>query len=63
VISEVEVEFPHTPDPPNGYDTILIGDGADGFVYLRTLNSRLIVSFPFLLLNALCSPGGQHLMG
>jgi hypothetical protein len=47
--SQVEVEFPRAPDPPNGYHMVLIGCGTYGFVRLRTLNGRLIVSFPTLL--------------
>jgi hypothetical protein len=49
-ISQVEVEFPCAPDPPNGYHMVLIGCGTHGFVHLRTLNGYLIVSFAFLLL-------------
>jgi len=37
--SQVEVEFPRTPDPPNGYHMVLIGYGTYGFVRLRMLNS------------------------
>ena len=37
-ISQVEVEFPRAPDPPNGYHMVLIGCGTYGFVHLRTLN-------------------------
>ena len=49
-ISQVEVEFPRAPDPPNGYHMVLIGCGTYGFVRLRTLNGCLIVSFPTLVL-------------
>ena len=48
-ISQVEVEFPRAPDPPNGYHMVLIGCGTYGFVRLRTLNGCLIVSFPTLV--------------
>jgi hypothetical protein len=47
--SQVEVEFPRAPDPPNGYHMMLIGCGTYGFVRLRTLNGCLIVSFPTLV--------------
>jgi hypothetical protein len=59
--SQVEVEFPCAPDPPNGYHMVLIGCETYGFVCLRTLNSDLIVSFPFYSCTGLCSPGGLHL--
>jgi len=58
-ISRVVVEFPRAPDPPNGYHTVLIGCGTYGFVRLRTLNSCLIVSFPFLLLYGFMQPRGS----
>ena len=48
-ISQVEVEFPRAPDPPNGYHIVLIGCGTYGFVRLRTLNGCWIVSFPTLV--------------
>jgi hypothetical protein len=57
--SQVEVEFPRAPDPPNGYHMVLIGCGTYGFVRLRTLNSCLIVSFPFLLLYGFMQPRGS----
>jgi len=57
--SQVEVEFPRAPDPPNGYHTVLICCGTYGFVRLRTLNSCLIVSFPFLLLYGFMQPRGS----
>jgi len=47
-LSQVEVELPHAPDPPNGYHTVLIGCETYGFVHLRTLNGCLIVSFLLL---------------
>ena len=56
-ISQVEVEFPRAPDPPNGYHTVLIGCGAYGFVHLRTLNGCLVVSF--LLLYGFMQPRGS----
>jgi hypothetical protein len=59
--SQVEVEFLHALDPPNGYHMVLIGCETYGFVRLRTLNSDLIVSFPFYSCTGLCSPGGLHL--
>jgi hypothetical protein len=55
-ISQVEVEFPRAPDPPNGYHMVLIGCGTYGFVRLRTLNCCLIVSIPFLLLYKIMQP-------
>jgi len=58
-ISQVEVEFPRAPDPPNGYHMVLIGCGTYGFVRLRTLNGCLIVSFPFLLLSGFMQPRGS----
>jgi len=58
-ISQVEVEFPRAPDPPNGYHTVLIGCGTYGFVRLRTLNGCLIVFFPFLLLYGIMQPRGS----
>jgi hypothetical protein len=45
-ISQVEVELPRTPDPPNGYDTVLIGCGTYGFVRLCKLKG-LFDSFLF----------------
>jgi len=57
-ISQVEVEIPCAPDPPNGDHIVLIGCGTSGFVCLRTLNSRLIVSF--LLLNRFPQPRGSE---
>jgi hypothetical protein len=62
-ISAVQVEFPHAPDPPNSYHTVLIGCGTYGFVRLRTLKGCVIVPFPFLFYSCtgLCSPGGLHL--
>ena len=61
-ISQVEVEFPRAPDPPNGHHTVLIVCGTYGFVCLCTLNGYLIVSFPFYSCPGLYSPGGLHLM-
>jgi hypothetical protein len=58
-ISQVEVEFPRAPDPPNGYHMVLIGCGTYGFVRLCTLNGYLIVSFPFLLLYGFMQPRGS----
>jgi hypothetical protein len=46
-ISQVEVEFPSAPDPPNGYHRVLIGCGTSGLVRLCTLNGYLIVPFRF----------------
>jgi hypothetical protein len=57
--SQVEVEFPRAPDPPNGYHMVLIGCGTYGFVRLRTLNCCLIVSIPFLLLYGIMQPRGS----
>jgi len=57
--SQVEVQFPCAPDPPNGYHMVLIGSGTYGFVRLRTLNGCLIVSFPFLLLYGFMQPRGS----
>jgi len=57
--SQVEVEFPRATDPPNGYQTVLIGCGTYGFVHLRMLNSCLVVSF--LLLYGFMHPRGLHL--
>jgi len=57
--SQVEVEFPSAPDPPNDYHMVLIGCGTYGFVPLPTLNGCLIVSF--YSYTGLCSPGGLHL--
>jgi len=48
-ISQVEVEFPCPPDPPNSYHTVLIRCGTYGFVRLRMLNGCLIVSFPTIV--------------
>jgi hypothetical protein len=61
--SQVEVEFPRAPDPPNGYHMVLIGCGTYGVVRLRTLKRCLTVSFPFLFYSCtgLCSLGGLHL--
>jgi len=59
--SQVEVEFPRAPDPPNGYHMVLIGCGTYGFVRLRTLNGYLIVVILFYSCTGLCSPGGLHL--
>ena len=59
--SQVEVEFPCAPDPPNGYHTVLIGCGTYGFVRLRMLNSYLIIVILFYSCTELCSPGGLHL--
>jgi hypothetical protein len=56
-ISQVEVEFPRAPDPPNGYHMVLIGCGTYGFVHLRTLNGCLVVSF--LLLYGFMQPRGS----
>jgi hypothetical protein len=56
-ISQVEVEFPRSPDPPNSYHTVLIGCATFGFVHLRTLNGRLVVSF--LLLYGFMQPRGS----
>jgi hypothetical protein len=53
------VEFPRTPDPPNGYDTVLIGCETYGFVRLCKLNGCLIVSFPVLLLYGIMQPMGS----
>jgi hypothetical protein len=47
--SQVEVECPRAPDPPNSYHMVLIGCGTYGFVHLRTLNGCLIVSFSTLV--------------
>ena len=58
-ISQVEVEFPRAPDPPNGYHMVLIGCGTYGFVRLRMLNGCWIVSFPFLLLYRIMQPRGS----
>jgi len=58
-ISQVKVEFPRAPDPPNGYHTVLISCGTYGFVHLHTLNGCLIVSFPFLLLYGIMQPRGS----
>ena len=58
-ISQVEVEFPRAPGPPNGYHTVLIGCGTYGFVRLLTLNGCLIVSFPFLLWYEIMQPRGS----
>jgi len=60
-ISQVEVEFPRAPDPPNGYHMVLIGCGTYGFVRLRTLNGHLFVVILFYSCTSLCSPGGLHL--
>ena len=60
-ISQVKVEFPRVPDPPNGYHTALIGCGTYGFVRLRTLNGYLIVFILFYYCTGLCSPGSLHL--
>jgi len=58
--SQVEVQFPRAPDPPNGYHMVLIGCGTYGFVHLRTLNGCLVV--PCLLLYGFMQPrGGLHL--
>jgi len=57
--SPVEVEFPHAPDQTNGYHMVLIGWGTYAFVRLRTLNGRLVVSFPFLLLCGFMQPRGS----
>jgi len=54
---QVEVDFPCTLDPPNGYHTVLIGCGTYGFVHLRTLNGCLVVSF--LLLYGIMQPRGS----
>ena len=56
-ISQVEVEFPRAPDPPNGYHMVLIGCGTYGFVRLRTLNGYLIVSFPSTLIRVYAAQG------
>jgi len=56
-ISQVEVEFPRAPDPPNRYHTVLIGCGTYGFVHLRTLHGCLVVSF--LLLYGFMQPRGS----
>jgi len=55
-ISQVEAEFPHAPDLPNGYHRVLIGCATYGFVRLRTLNSCLIASILFLLLYGFMQP-------
>jgi hypothetical protein len=62
-ISQVEVEFPRAPDPPNGYHLVLSGCGTYGFVGLHTLNGYSIVSFSFYSCTGLYSPGGLHLKG
>jgi hypothetical protein len=59
--SQVEVEFPRAPDPPNDYHTVLIRCGTYGFVLLRTLNGCLIVPFVFLLLYGFMQPKGSSL--
>jgi hypothetical protein len=56
-ICQVEVEFPHAPDPPNGYQTVMVGCGTYQFVSLHTLNSCLIVFF--LLLYGFMQPRGS----
>jgi hypothetical protein len=53
----VEGEFPRAPDPPNSYQTVLIGCGTYAFVHLRTLNGCLVVSF--LLLYGVIQPRGS----
>ena len=55
--SQVEVEFPLAPDPPNGYHMVLIGCGTYGFVHLRKLNGCLSVSL--LLLYGFMQPRGS----
>ena len=55
-ISQVEVEFPHVPDLPNGYHTVLIGCGSYGFVRLCMLSGCLIISFPLLRLYGCMQP-------
>jgi hypothetical protein len=57
--SQVKVEFPRAPDPPNGYHMVSISCRTCGFVRLRTLNGCLIVSFPFLLLYGFMPPRGS----
>jgi len=58
-ICQLEMEFPHAPDPPNGYQMVLIGCGTYGFVHLRMLNSCFVVSFAFLLLYGFMQPRGS----
>jgi len=41
----VEVKYPCTPDPPNGYHTVQISCRTYGFVHLHMLNSCWIVFF------------------
>ena len=55
-ISQVEVEFRRAPDLPNGYHIVPIAFGIHGFVHLHTLNSCLIVFFPFPLLYGFIQP-------
>jgi len=57
--SQVEVEFPCAPVPPNSYQTVLISCGTYGFIRLRTLNGCSIVSFLFLLLYGFMQPRGS----
>jgi hypothetical protein len=56
-ISQVEVEFPRAPYPPNGYHTVLSRCGTYGFVHLRTLNGCLVLTF--LLLYGFMQPRGS----
>jgi hypothetical protein len=60
-ICQVKVEFPHTPDQPNGYHMVLIGCGTYGFVRLHKLNGYSIVVILFYTCTGLCSPGSLHL--
>jgi len=61
VISQVEVEFPHVPNPVNHCHTAVIRCGTSGLVYLCTLNCCLIVFFPSYSCKGICSIGGLHL--
>ena len=55
--SQVDVEFPRAPDPPNGSHMVLIGSGTYDFLHLCTLNGCLVVSF--LLLYGFMQPRGS----
>jgi len=55
--SQVRVESPRAPNPPNGYHIVLIHCGTYGIVHLCTLNSCLVVSF--LLLYGFMQPRGS----
>ena len=61
--SQVEEEFPRTPDTPTCYRMVPIGSGTFELVRVRTRHDCLLLSFLSFssLVYGLCSPGGLRL--